>query len=166
MGNWYRVVKTIKGHRYAYMQQTYREGSHVRTLNRYIGKEQDKEQGTVKPPRTTRPTLATILSKRRSGNCSLPLQAFQIFNSPGGSSSCREYRPLVLFQNCELGGDIPNVILPKLGGNMTLATRKRSADLCNELLFSVKLISKPVMIFPVKPFSPPVQWQSSWRTVL
>ena len=40
MGNWYRVVKTIKGHRYAYLQQTYREGEHVRTLNRYIGKEE------------------------------------------------------------------------------------------------------------------------------
>ena len=42
MGNWYRVVKTIKGHRYAYMQQTYREGAHVRTLNRYIGREEGK----------------------------------------------------------------------------------------------------------------------------
>ena len=38
MGNWYRVVKTIKGHRYVYDQQTYREGGHVRTLNRYIGR--------------------------------------------------------------------------------------------------------------------------------
>jgi hypothetical protein len=37
MGNWYRVVKTIKGHRYVYEQQTYREGSHVRTRNRYLG---------------------------------------------------------------------------------------------------------------------------------
>ena len=38
MGGWYRVVKTIKGHRYLYEQQTYREGGHVRTLNRYIGR--------------------------------------------------------------------------------------------------------------------------------
>src|SRR4051794_3703551 len=37
MGNWYRVVKTIKGHRYVYLQQTYREGNHVRTRNRYLG---------------------------------------------------------------------------------------------------------------------------------
>src|SRR3954466_1196904 len=37
MGNWYRVVKTIKGHRYVYLQQTYREGSRVRTRNRYLG---------------------------------------------------------------------------------------------------------------------------------
>jgi hypothetical protein len=37
MGDWYRVVKTIKGHRYVYVQQTYREGGRVRTRNRYIG---------------------------------------------------------------------------------------------------------------------------------
>ena len=35
---WYRVVKTIKGHRYLYDQRTYREGGQVRTLNRYIGR--------------------------------------------------------------------------------------------------------------------------------
>ena len=34
----YRVVKTIKGHRYLYDQQTYREGGQVHTLNRYIGR--------------------------------------------------------------------------------------------------------------------------------
>ena len=38
---WYRVVKTIKGHRYLYDQQTYREGGQVRTLNRYIGRADD-----------------------------------------------------------------------------------------------------------------------------
>jgi|SRR3954470_1108830 len=37
MGDWYRVVKTIKGHSYIYEQQTYREGGRVRTRNRYIG---------------------------------------------------------------------------------------------------------------------------------
>src|SRR4051812_33731461 len=34
---WYRVVKTIKGHRYLYLQRTWREGKHVRTESRYIG---------------------------------------------------------------------------------------------------------------------------------
>src|SRR5690348_10145350 len=34
---WYRVVKTIKGHRYLYEQRTWREGKHVRTESRYIG---------------------------------------------------------------------------------------------------------------------------------
>ena len=34
---WYRVVKTIKGHRYEYLQRTWREGRHVRTESRYIG---------------------------------------------------------------------------------------------------------------------------------
>jgi hypothetical protein len=37
MGDWYRVVKTIKGHSYLYEQQTYREAGRVRTRNRYIG---------------------------------------------------------------------------------------------------------------------------------
>ena len=41
MGNWYRVVKTIKGHRDLYDQQTYRAGGQVRTLNRYIGRVDD-----------------------------------------------------------------------------------------------------------------------------
>ena len=34
---WYRVVKTIKGHRYVYEQRTWREGRHVRTESRYLG---------------------------------------------------------------------------------------------------------------------------------
>src|SRR6266508_3137681 len=34
---WYRVVKTIKGHRYIYEQRTWREGKRVRTESRYIG---------------------------------------------------------------------------------------------------------------------------------
>ena len=37
MGAWYRVIKTIKGHRYVYEQRTRREGTHVRTENRYVG---------------------------------------------------------------------------------------------------------------------------------
>lgn len=35
----YFVIKTIKGHRYLYEQQTWRDGNHVRTLSRYIGPE-------------------------------------------------------------------------------------------------------------------------------
>ena len=34
---WYRVIKTIKGHRYIYEQRTWREGKHVRTESRYLG---------------------------------------------------------------------------------------------------------------------------------
>ncbi len=34
---WYKVVKTIKGHRYVYEQRTWREGRHVRTESRYVG---------------------------------------------------------------------------------------------------------------------------------
>lgn len=33
----YIVVKTIKGHRYRYEQETYRVGSRVRTISRYLG---------------------------------------------------------------------------------------------------------------------------------
>ena len=33
---WYKVVKTIKGHRYVYEQRTWREGKHVRTESRYV----------------------------------------------------------------------------------------------------------------------------------
>src|SRR5690349_390145 len=46
MGGWYRVVKTIKGHRYIYEQQTWREGDHVRTRNRYIGRAVDSQGGS------------------------------------------------------------------------------------------------------------------------
>ena len=38
MGAWYRVIKTIKGHRYVYEQRTRREGTHVRTENRYVAR--------------------------------------------------------------------------------------------------------------------------------
>ena len=38
---WYRVIKTIKGHRYLYEQRTWREGKKVRTENRYIGPADD-----------------------------------------------------------------------------------------------------------------------------
>lgn len=35
--DWYRVVKTINGRRYLYLQKTYRVGKSVKTLNRYVG---------------------------------------------------------------------------------------------------------------------------------
>lgn len=34
---WYKVVKTINGRKYLYWQKTYRQGSSVKTLNKYIG---------------------------------------------------------------------------------------------------------------------------------
>jgi hypothetical protein len=34
---WYSVIKTIKGHRYEYLQRTWREGKKVHTESRYIG---------------------------------------------------------------------------------------------------------------------------------
>ena len=46
---WYQVVKTIKGHQYLYEQRTWREGKHVRTENRYIGKVSDAGDGLTRP---------------------------------------------------------------------------------------------------------------------
>jgi len=37
VGNWYRVTKRINGRLYLYWQKTYRVGSSVKTLNKYIG---------------------------------------------------------------------------------------------------------------------------------
>lgn len=34
---WYRVIKTVKGLRYAYLQRSWREGKRVRTESRYLG---------------------------------------------------------------------------------------------------------------------------------
>ena len=37
MGAWYRVVKKVKGRRYAYLQRTLRKGKTVHTENQYLG---------------------------------------------------------------------------------------------------------------------------------
>jgi DNA repair protein RadC len=58
MGNWYPVVKTKKGHRYIYLQQTYREGGHVRTRNRYIGPAADSASGSSSAGATSGPAGA------------------------------------------------------------------------------------------------------------
>ena len=44
---WYKVIKTIKGHRYEYLQRTWREGRHVRTESRYIGLAAPGEGGST-----------------------------------------------------------------------------------------------------------------------
>jgi hypothetical protein len=51
---WYTVVKTIKGHRYEYLQRTWREGKKVRTESRYIGPA-EPAQGSApsRPPRAS-----------------------------------------------------------------------------------------------------------------
>lgn len=60
MGAWYRVIKTVKGHRYLYEQRTWRQGGHVRTENRYIGPAAAKAQagiGDDPAPVITTPSL-------------------------------------------------------------------------------------------------------------
>jgi hypothetical protein len=49
---WYSVIKTIKGHRYEYLQRTWREGKKVRTESVYIGPA-EVAQGSApgRPPR-------------------------------------------------------------------------------------------------------------------
>jgi hypothetical protein len=37
VGDWYTVIKTIKGYRYLYRQRTWRDGTRVRTESQYIG---------------------------------------------------------------------------------------------------------------------------------
>jgi hypothetical protein len=51
---WYRVIKTIKGHRYEYLQRTWREGKKVRTESHYIGPA-EPAQGSdpSRPPRAS-----------------------------------------------------------------------------------------------------------------
>jgi len=55
MGEWYQVVKTIKGNQYRYLQQTYREGGRVRTRNRYLGRVDTQASGSHPPAPTTKP---------------------------------------------------------------------------------------------------------------
>ena len=55
---WYVVVKTVKGHRYRYLQHSWREGKRVRTESRYLGRD-DGSDGAA-----TAPTAADARSKR------------------------------------------------------------------------------------------------------
>ena len=57
---WYRVVKTIKGHRYVYEQRTWREGKRVRTENRYIGPEGGDGRAAGGSPVTTTPRFPAV----------------------------------------------------------------------------------------------------------
>jgi hypothetical protein len=49
---WYQVIKTVKGHRYEYLQRSWREGKKVRTESRYIGPASDGN-ATVRPPQAS-----------------------------------------------------------------------------------------------------------------
>jgi hypothetical protein len=49
---WYRVIKTVKGRRYEYLQRSWREGKKVRTESRYIGPAGDGN-ATARPPQAS-----------------------------------------------------------------------------------------------------------------
>ncbi len=57
---WYVVKKHINGHYYWYWQKTYREGRHVRTLNKYIG-----PVGKVSRPIGPRPIAPVVVTPTR-----------------------------------------------------------------------------------------------------
>jgi hypothetical protein len=51
---WYSVIKTIKGHRYEYLQRTWREGKKVRTESHYIGPAEPAPGSALsRPPRAS-----------------------------------------------------------------------------------------------------------------
>jgi antirestriction protein ArdC len=70
---WYRVVKTIKGHRYVYLQRTWREGKHVRTESRYVGpadagcrtpgKRENRPESQPEPVNTTRALTSELVEE-------------------------------------------------------------------------------------------------------
>jgi hypothetical protein len=66
--DWYVVIKTINGHRYFYMQKTYRVGTRVRTISKYLGSagETDVGSSTQLPlPLTTTPREPVVDRPRR-----------------------------------------------------------------------------------------------------
>ena len=62
---WYQVTKTIKGRKYLYWQKTYRAGSSVKTLNKYIGP-------GANTPRM--PSLANVMANKSDEHKSLRKQ--------------------------------------------------------------------------------------------
>jgi hypothetical protein len=51
---WYSVIKTIKGHRYEYLQRSWREGKKVRTESVYIGPAEPAQgMASSRPPRAS-----------------------------------------------------------------------------------------------------------------
>ena len=81
MGAWYRVIKTIKGHRYVYEQRTQREGKHVRTENRYVGPAVGGGAAGGPPPVTTTPR--TLYHGAREGIEGTPLASDEGTFGPG-----------------------------------------------------------------------------------
>ena len=64
MGDWYEVVKTIKGHRYCYRQRTWREGGRVRTQSQYLGPARGGN-GSAAPVNTTSQATVEVAAERQ-----------------------------------------------------------------------------------------------------
>jgi antirestriction protein ArdC len=84
MGDWYRVIKRIKGHRYVYEQQTYREGDHVRTRNRYIGRagSQEGSSGSLGSKGEPSGAAASLASSLAGGLSEFRKTAVNQFDAP------------------------------------------------------------------------------------
>src|SRR5215218_5729822 len=94
---WYRVVKTIKGHRYVYEQRTWREGKRVRTESRYIG----PADGQGMP--STRGLTLQNASEPGRGDGELDAATSVPFDKVGGGNSTFNRGDLVRATNKKTG---------------------------------------------------------------
>ena len=47
---WYQVVKTVKGHKYLYLQTSWREGGKVKTKSKYLGRYEPSAPARISMP--------------------------------------------------------------------------------------------------------------------
>jgi len=77
---WYRVIKTVKGHQYAYLQRSFREGGRVRTESRYIGAMGDGSAAA--PVITTDSVITTNPPRGRASGLRLRFDTMERHISP------------------------------------------------------------------------------------
>jgi antirestriction protein ArdC len=106
MGDWYPVVKTIKGKKYRYLQQTYRVGGRVYTRNRYLGRIDAGASGTPSGSPIKRP---------KAPSASVPL-----FQSPSDFGSAM----LKQFDAAQWGKDAGAQLLGSAVSGATTAERR------------------------------------------
>lgn len=63
MAGWYRVIKTVRGRKYAYLQRSFRDGGHVRTESRYLGPVSGFQEGgaAIPVPVEPEPSLSVLI---------------------------------------------------------------------------------------------------------
>src|SRR3954471_13856482 len=125
MGNWYRVVKTIKGHRYVYLQQTYREGNRVRTRNHYLGPAGSETAVSGRAGGNSEPAGAPsgIASALVGGLAGFGKEAVRQFDAPGGGLTPRRNSVLETRTRNQKGKRLP--LQSGLGGVLGLPAGRR-----------------------------------------